>query len=116
MKKIDLFIIDPDPTFRTRLADIVENTNDLSVVFNAAGKQHAEITAQLEEASPDVLLMGINQSDSAEMDIFEEVRKKIPRLPIIILPLHSREGAKIALKTLKKGAVEYINKTSSETG
>ncbi len=116
MKNLDVFIIDPDTTFLIRLKDIVEQATDLSVVFTAAGEQHAEITDQLEIAAPDVLLLGINRPDSEEMDIFEEVRKNYPRLPIIILPLHSREGAEIALKTLKEGAVEYINKTSSDTG
>lgn len=116
MKNIDVFIIEPDLTLSRRLSELIKAEDQTSMVGLLQGNYRDTIITQLRKIAPDVLLLGINGIDTKEMELFHKFREEYPALPIIVMPKHNREGAKIALAALKNGAVEYINKTKSQTG
>lgn len=116
MENIDVFIIDPDPILGSRLAELIKEDDQTSIAGILQKNYGDPITTELREVNPDVLLLGIDRTDSSEMELFHKLRKEYSSLPIIVMPPHNREGAQIMLTALKSGAVEYINKTQSQTG
>lgn len=116
MKNLDVFTIDPDPTFNSKLSKLIKEDDQTTMAGMLAGNYGNEVTAKIRKVDPDVLLLGINDMNSREMDLFHKLREEYPSLPTIVITPHNREGAHIALNTLKNGAVEYVNKTKSQTG
>ena len=115
MKTIKALVIEPDATVCQRLSEAISKTDDVSMaVFS--GKYDTDLDSQLSAENPDVILLGINHLESDEMHLFNRLRKEKPELPILIMTPHNREGAKIAIDALKKGAVEYVTKTMSLSG
>lgn len=116
MKSLRIYLTDPDRTIRNRLSDIITRDSDLTLVDSRAVTDVNQDRADIINSSPDVLLMGINRDDSKEMSLFNLLREDHPQLPVLVLTKHTSEGAKIALETLKRGAVEYFPKTTTLTG
>ena len=115
MKTIKALVIEPDATVCQRLSEAISKTDDVSMaVFS--GKYDTDLDSQLSAENPDVILLGINHLESDELQLFNRLRKEKPELPILIMTPHNREGAKIAIDALKKGAVEYVTKTMSLSG
>ncbi|MCC5941245.1 MAG: chemotaxis protein CheB [Balneolaceae bacterium] len=113
MKKINLYIIDSDEIVRQRVMDAIANDPEISI---AESESLGDIKATLENLNsenPDALILGINEKNSDEMELFIEIRAACPYLPVMVMTPHNREGAEVALHTLKKGAVEYFPKTST---
>lgn len=59
----------------------------------------------------DVLILDISMPGLSGLDILKEVKKIRPRLPVLILTMHSEE--QFALRSLKAGASGYLTKDSA---
>lgn len=116
MKNVNTLIIDRDERFRNLLSELITAQEGTSLTDSLDISNEGVAASDIGEMKPDVMLLGIDRISSDEMRLFEEVRKEHPFLPVIVLPPHTREGADIALATLKQGAVEYIVKTMNRTG
>lgn len=116
MKIVNTLIIDPDLSVREMLSDQLLKENGLNVAGVLTGLDEEKVENTLREACPDVILLGINKKESEQMQLLELFRTEYSELPVIVMTPHNHEGANIALTALKRGAVEYINKTSSRTG
>ncbi|TVR16835.1 MAG: response regulator [Balneolaceae bacterium] len=116
MKKIKLFIIDSDETVRNRLHDAINPDPEIKLIACEHADDVQTAIDKLNTAKPDALILGINEKNSAEMDIFQKAREQFPYLPVMVMTPNNRDGAEIALITLKKGAAEYFPKTSPFSG
>lgn len=56
----------------------------------------------------DVVLLDINLPGRSGLEVLAELRKTVPKLPVIILSMHSEE--QFAVRALKLGAASYIGK------
>ncbi len=56
----------------------------------------------------DVVLLDINLPGRSGLDVLADLRKTVPKLPVIILSMHSEE--QFAVRALKLGAASYIGK------
>jgi DNA-binding NarL/FixJ family response regulator len=59
----------------------------------------------------DVLILDISMPGLSGLDILKEVKKIRPRLPVLVLTMHSEE--QFALRSLKAGASGYLTKDSA---
>jgi len=116
MKSLRIYLTEPDKTIRNRLSAIIDQEPDLTMSSSFTITDVDQARDNIVNTSPDVLLMGINSHDSKEMQLFTLLRKELPQLPVLVLTKHTSEGAKIALESLKRGAVEYFPKTTTLTG
>lgn len=116
MKKISTLIIDPSQRVINALSDIIRRDNELEVTGAHTSLETDKIEALSETYQPDVVILGIDSTDSQEMEIFMRLRQSYPYLPVLILVPHNRTGAEAALMALKRGAVEYIVKTTVLSG
>ena len=112
MKIINLYIIDSDINIRQRLLDATANDTSIAISAEERPDDPKSVLQDLKETGADALILGINEKDSLEMQIFKEVRNQLPYLPVMVMTPHNRQGAEIALTALKNGAVEYFPKTS----
>lgn len=116
MKNINAFIIDPSETVRQRLEDAIAETPDITLLGSVNIKNETDLKAKIAESPPDVLILGIDSKDSDEMELFEYLRTKHPKIAILIMTHHNRDGAEIAISALKKGSVEFFPKTTTLSG
>lgn len=116
MKSLQIYLTDPDKTIRNRLSEIINSDSDLTLAGCSTVTDVDQERDNIVNSNPDVLLLGINRDDSKELQLFTLLRKEHPQLPVLVLTKHTTEGAKIALKTIKRGAVEYFPKTTTLSG
>lgn len=116
MKKLSTLIIDPNQRVINSLSDIIRRDNELEVACALTSKKVESIETLLEKYRPDVVILGIDGKETDEMDMFFKLRQNYPHLPVLIMAPHNRMGAEAALIALKKGAVEYIVKTTTLSG
>ncbi len=116
MKNINAFIIDRSETVRQRLEDAIAESPNITVSGSTSLKSEADIKAEITESSPDVLILGIDEKDSKEMELFLYMRENHSGIPILIMTHHNRIGAEIAISALKKGAVEFFPKSAILSG
>lgn len=116
MENVNVLLIDPNQTLVNNLAEIIDN--DKGLILNGAftTKQVKDIKLLVSERNPNAIVLGIDNPESKELDFFNQIRKDYPRIPVLVMTPHSEIGAITALSALKKGAVEYIVKTTTLSG
>ena len=69
-----------------------------------------EVTAQLVVSLPDILLLDINMPGRSGFEVLKDVKHTYPLLPVIMVSVQSE--SQYALRCLRAGAAEYVNKDS----
>jgi two-component system, chemotaxis family, protein-glutamate methylesterase/glutaminase len=108
MNKIRVYITDSHVLVRQMMVNILRTMQDVSPQGATSGTDEEGIFYTLQNDPPDLLLMGIHEEDSLEMDLLHHIRSAWPSLPIIVITPKSTEGGRIALTALRLGAVEFI--------
>ncbi|MBD3616246.1 MAG: hypothetical protein HUJ22_06685 [Gracilimonas sp.] len=115
MKPINIFILDANEIVRRRLQDAVTETTGLNILLSGSSTEH-DIRTKIKDAEPDLIVMGIDHHYSEEMRLFNYLRNQHAHLPILVMTPHNRDGATVAITTLKKGAVEFFPKSTTLSG
>ncbi|MCB9553894.1 MAG: response regulator transcription factor [Myxococcales bacterium] len=108
-RMLSVFIADDHDVVRTGLRLLVEAQPDMRVVGDAGTA--AEALRELDAARPDVLVLDLSLPDAVGVETVEVVRKRWPRLPILILTMYPED--QLALGLLAAGASAYLNKARS---
>jgi DNA-binding NarL/FixJ family response regulator len=69
------------------------------------------VLGQLGKTAIALLVLDINMPGRSGVDVLRDVKHTYPRLPVIILSVHSEE--QYAVRCLRAGAAAYINKESA---
>jgi len=69
-----------------------------------------DVLSQLVSSRPDVLLLDINMPGRSGFEVLKDVKQFYPLLPVIMVSVQSE--AQYALRCLREGAAEYVNKDS----
>jgi DNA-binding NarL/FixJ family response regulator len=70
-----------------------------------------EMLAQLVISQPDVLLLDINMPGRSGFEVLKDVKHIYPMLPVIMVSVQPE--SQYALRCLRAGAAEYVNKNSA---
>jgi two-component system, NarL family, invasion response regulator UvrY len=70
-----------------------------------------EVLSQLSKSTIALLVLDINMPGRSGMDVLRDVKLTYPRLPVIILSVHSEE--QYGVRCLRAGAAAYITKESA---
>jgi two-component system invasion response regulator UvrY len=70
-----------------------------------------DVLTQLVESQPDVLLLDINMPGRSGFEVLKDVKHTYPLLPVIMVSVQAE--SQYALRCLRAGAAEYINKNSA---
>lgn len=110
MNEIKAYILDSNVLVRQTLVNLIRNENGISFFGTSNGSSIYDIIADIKEKDPNVVFLGINEEDSNEHQLFFQLRKIYPNLPIIVITPINEEGAGIAISCLKHGAIDFISK------
>jgi len=103
---IRIAIADDHAIVRKGLRQILSDTNDLSVTGEAGSA--GELLTLLRSQSFDVLVLDLTLGVRSGFDLLEQIRNEFPRLPVVILSMHSETF--FATRALRAGALAYVQK------
>jgi two-component system invasion response regulator UvrY len=106
MKKI--LIVDDHDVVREGVKRIL-NEKDGTTVFGEAGS-FSDALRLVREQDWDVAVLDLSLGDRSGLELLQQVKQIRPRLPVLILSMHSEE--QYARRAFKAGAAGYITKDS----
>jgi two-component system invasion response regulator UvrY len=106
---IRIILADDHSVVRCGLRQIMEDESDLKVVAEAATGREA-LDAALKKGW-DVLVLDISMPDMTGLEVLEQLRRRKPKLPVLILTMHEED--QYAVAALRAGAAGYLTKDSA---
>jgi len=107
-RMIRILIVEDDPDFRARFAEIVRGCADFELL-DAVGRCD-EALARLASAEPDVLLCDLGLPDGDGADIVRAARATHPALDAMVITVFGDEAH--VMRSLEAGAAGYLLKDS----
>lgn len=110
MKKIKVLIVDDSAIVRNAFSTVLSKDPDIEVVGGAVDPYEAR--DKIVALKPDVITLDINMPRMDGLTFLKKLMKHYP-LPVIMVSGVSDENAKMTLKSLEYGAIEFIAKPGS---
>lgn len=108
MGKLQVLLADDHAIVRDGLKQILAETDDLSVVGEAANG--IEVVHMVRSRAWDLLVLDISMPGRSGLDLIRLVKDEQPGLPILVLSMHQEE--QYAVRALHAGAAGYVTKES----
>ena len=106
---IKVLLADDHSIVRAGLRRIVEESEDMTVVAEAADGKSA--LSQARKSRPDVAVIDISMPEFDGLEVTSRLLDEIPGLPVIILTMHEEE--QYVVRAIEAGAMGYITKKSA---
>ena len=107
-KAIRVAIVDDHAMMREGLRLFLDNSGDMQCVWMAG--EAAEAVRQVEEDTPDVLIVDITLPGRSGLELIKDIRLLRPQLPMLAVSMHDEKL--YAQRALKAGARGYIMKSA----
>src|SRR5215218_6573337 len=108
---IKVLVVDDSVVVRRLIVDALGAAPNITVVGTAANGLLAQ--AKIDQLNPDVVTMDIEMPQMNGIEAVKELRKRHPRLPVIMFSTLSASGASATLEALAAGATDYVTKPSN---
>ena len=108
---ISVLVVDDSVVVRKLIVDALGGAPGIEVVGTAANGLLAQ--AKIDQLKPDVVTMDIEMPQMNGIEAVRELRKRHPRLPVIMFSTLSAAGASATLEALAAGATDYVTKPSN---
>ncbi|HRD68052.1 MAG TPA: chemotaxis response regulator protein-glutamate methylesterase [Candidatus Competibacter sp.] len=109
--KIRLMLVDDSAVIRRLLADVLSGDPSLEVVGQAPNGRVA--LEKLPALNPDLVILDVEMPEMNGLETLAEIRKRQPRLPVIMFSSITERGAIVTLEALALGANDYVTKPSN---
>ena len=106
---LNILIADDHANVRRGLREILVDEFP-GVQFSEAANGD-EVLTQLVGSQPDVLLLDINMPGRSGFEVLKDVKLIYPLVPVIMVSVQAK--SQYALRCMRAGASEYINKNSA---
>ena len=106
---MNILITDDHANVRRGLRELLADAFS-GALFSEAGNGD-EVLVQLAVSQPDVLLLDINMPGRSGFEVLKDVKHIYPQLPVIMVSVQTE--SQYALRCLRAGAAEYVNKNSA---
>jgi two-component system, chemotaxis family, protein-glutamate methylesterase/glutaminase len=114
MAKVRVLIVDDSVVIRRLLTDILSAETDIEVVGSAANASLA--LQRLATTNPDVVTLDVEMPDMSGLDLLAEIRRRQPKLPVIMFSSQTQRAAAVTLEALARGATDYVPKPNGTGG
>lgn len=106
---ISIVIVEDEPEFRRRFAQIIESEPSMHLVGVAANRREAQVIIDAEDF--DVLLIDLGLPDGNGIDLIRQVSQKKPDADIMVVTVFGDEQHVVS--SIEAGATGYILKDST---
>ena len=106
MPKIRVLVADDHTLFRKGIVGLLSAQPDMEVVGEASSGEEA--VRETSKVLPDVVLMDIGMPGVNGLEATREIRKKAPKVRVLVLTMHDRED--YLFQALRAGAAGYVLK------
>ncbi|KTD32384.1 Chemotaxis response regulator protein-glutamate methylesterase [Legionella moravica] len=113
MKNIRVLLVDDSALMRRVISDVLSQDPEIEVLATAANGALA--LAKLEQVIPDIIILDIEMPEMNGLETLLEIRKKHPKLPVIMFSSLTSLGAEATLNALYYGANDYVTKPGNGT-
>jgi two-component system, chemotaxis family, protein-glutamate methylesterase/glutaminase len=111
MPPFRILIVDDSSVIRKVLTESLASDSALEVVGTAANGKIA--LDKIPQLSPDLLTLDVEMPGMNGLETLAEVRKRYPKLPVIMFSTLTERGAATTLDALAAGASDYVTKPSN---
>ena len=111
MVPIRLLIVDDSAVVRRLLGEALVQRPEIVVVGTAS--TGALALAKIPQLNPDVITLDVEMPGMNGIETLVEIRKRYPRLPVIMFSTLTERGAGTTLEALSLGASDYVTKPSN---
>jgi DNA-binding NarL/FixJ family response regulator len=108
-ENISVIIVEDEPEFRRRFAQIVENEPSMHLVGVAANKREAQ--ALIDKENFDVMMIDLGLPDGSGIDLIRSVSQRKPDVDIMVVTVFGDEQHVVS--SIEAGATGYILKDST---
>jgi two-component system chemotaxis response regulator CheB len=112
--KIRVIVVDDSVVVRRVLTDVLSEDPELEVVGTASNGKLA--LAKLEQTPADLITLDLEMPELDGLQTLAAIRKRSPRLPVIMFSTATRRGAEVTIDALALGASEYVTKPEASGG
>lgn len=110
---IRVLVVDDSVVVRRSVADILGHEDDILVVATAPDGYAG--LRRIEEHQPDVVTLDVEMPGLDGLDTLREIRRRWPRLPVVMYSTLTARGAATTLEALSLGAADYATKPERAT-
>jgi two-component system, chemotaxis family, protein-glutamate methylesterase/glutaminase len=114
MKKIRVLIVDDSAVVRRLITDSFSKEPGIEVAGTASNGRTA--LEKIEQLNPDIVTLDVEMPEMDGLETVRAIRKKWPRLPVIMFSSLTEHGASTTLEALRLGASDYVTKPSNAGG
>jgi DNA-binding NarL/FixJ family response regulator len=105
---MDILIADDHANVRRGLRELLADSFPGAQFSEASDGE--EVLVKLIVSQPDVLLLDINMPGRSGFEVLKDVKLTYPLMPVIMVSVQAE--SQYALRCLRAGAAEYVNKDS----
>ncbi|HMK95919.1 MAG TPA: chemotaxis-specific protein-glutamate methyltransferase CheB [Acidimicrobiales bacterium] len=113
-KAIRVVVVDDSRVVRLVLTEVVRQTEGLELAGVATNGREA--VSVVEGARPDVVVLDIEMPVLDGLGALRELKRRSPKMPVIMFSSLTERGAAATLTALAEGADDYLTKPSSSEG
>ena len=99
-----LLLVDDEPNVLFSLGEALA-TDELEVITAKTARAGLGL---VRERRPDAVVLDVRLPDQSGLDVFDEMRRLDPRLPVVIITAHAT--TETAIEAMKRGAFDYLLK------
>ncbi len=110
-RKLRILVVDDSAVVRRILCDIISADPGLEVV--GVAENGAIALARLPQLEPDLITLDIEMPELDGLETLTAVRKRYPRLPVVMFSTLTQRGASATIDALTRGASDYVTKPSN---
>ncbi len=111
MPKIRILVVDDSVVVRRMVSDVLAGDPQLEVAGIAANGRIA--LAKIPQVNPDIVILDVEMPELDGIGTLVEIRKSLPKLPVIMYSTLTQRGAEATLEALSRGATDYVTKPSN---
>lgn len=108
-----VLVVDDTIIFRTILADVLREIDDVEVVGTAPNGKSA--IAKIAELKPDLVTLDIEMPGMNGIEVLEQIRLNSYSTGVIVVSSFTASGSTYTIQALEKGAFDFITKPSEDT-
>lgn len=110
MQPVRILIVDDSAVVRKVLNSLLASDPEIVVAGTAGNGSQA--LARIPEVKPDLVTLDIEMPGMDGLETLVEIRKRYPKLPVIMFSTLTERGASATLDALARGASDYVTKPS----